>query len=99
MPGTTHRVIDNEPVRQGPAIVGAMGADGEHLRPSAHHQHRLIPHVASEFRAIGEPGERDPLRQIGAAWTCLIFGHSTLLQLPARVHLRSASGHAGASKV
>ena len=62
--------------------MGAVGADSEHVRPSAHQQHRLIRHAASEFRAIGELGERDPLRQIGAAWTCLIFGHSTLLQLP-----------------
>ena len=60
MPGTTHSVVDNEPVRQGAAIVGAMGADSEHVRPSAHQQHRLIPHAASEFLAIGNSAREIP---------------------------------------
>ena len=87
MPGTAHRVVDNEPVRERAAIVGAMGADREHVGAAAHQQHRLVADVADELAAIGEFGERNSLRQIGAGRLRLIFGHSVL---PAVVRARAS---------
>jgi hypothetical protein len=62
MPGTAHSVVDNESVRQRPAIVGAVSADGEHVRAATHEQHSVLSHVAGELAALGQFGESDALR-------------------------------------
>ena len=66
MPRTAHRVVDNEPLRERAAIVGAVRADGEHVGAATHEQHRLLSDMADELAAVRQFGESNSLRQIRA---------------------------------
>ena len=71
MPGATHGLADDETFGERPVIVRASGADREDLRAAAHQQNLLVADMAEQLSAIGEFGERNALRQIGAGWLCL----------------------------
>ena len=93
MPGAAHRVADDEPVGQRAVIVGAVGADREHLGAAAHEQHRLLADMAEQLAAVGQFARRNPQRQIGADRLSLIFSHCVLpsLFLRARMQRRLAA--------
>ena len=42
MPGTTHSVVNNKPIDQGPIVVGAVSANREHLCTAPHQQNLFI---------------------------------------------------------
>jgi hypothetical protein len=54
VPGAPDRIPDDHPFGQWSAVVGAGGADCEHLISSPHEHDRFVSHVAAE---------RLPLRQ------------------------------------
>jgi hypothetical protein len=62
VPRASHRAIDDEPISQRPAIVGAVSADGEHVGPTAHEQDRLLSNMADELASVGQLGRGDPQR-------------------------------------
>ncbi len=76
VPGTAHRVVDDEPLGERPVIVCAKGADREDFGAAAHEQHRLLADMAEKLAAVIELGAGDSLRQIG---TSLIVRHFSLL--------------------
>ena len=78
MPGTAHRAVDNEPLRERAVIVGALRADGEHVGAATHEQHWLFLHMANELAAIWQFSGGDSEREIGAGGLRLIFSHSVL---------------------
>ncbi len=78
MPGTSHRIIDDEPFGERAVIVRALSADGEDLRPTAYEQHRLFSDMAGELGAVRQFGGGHSQRQIGAGRLRLIFSHSVL---------------------
>ena len=57
MPGTAHRVVDNEPFDKGTVIVGAKGADREDVGSPTRQQHRLVADMAKQLAVISEFGE------------------------------------------
>ena len=78
MPGTAHRVVDDEPFRERAAVVRAMSADGEHVRAATHEQDSLLSHMADQLAAVRQFGGRDSERQIGADRLSLFLSHSAL---------------------
>lgn len=79
MPRTAHRVVDNEPIRQRAAVMGAVSADGEHVCAATHEQHWLLSHVADQLAAVRQFGDGNALRQIRADRLGLILRHRVLL--------------------
>ena len=49
MPGTSHRIVDNEPLRERTVVVGALSADREHVSAAAHEQNRVLSDMADEL--------------------------------------------------
>src|SRR5277367_6093146 len=78
MPRAAHRVVDDEPVRQRTAIVRTVSADREYLCAATDEKHGFLPHIADQFAAIGQFGESNALRQIGADRLSLVFSHRVL---------------------
>ena len=54
----------------------ALVADREDLRALAHQQHLFAARMAQQHGAVGEVGQGDALRQIGAAEFGLVLCHS-----------------------
>ena len=79
MPRASHRAVDDEPISQRPAIVGAVSADREHVGPAPHEQHSLLRHMADQLAAVGQFGESNALREIGSDRLGLVFSHRALL--------------------
>ena len=65
VPGTAHRIADQQALGERPAVVGAGSADGGVLGTPARDQHGFIADVAGEHAAVGHIRWRNPLGQIG----------------------------------
>jgi hypothetical protein len=89
MPGTPKRVADHETLGKRSVVVGAMRVEREDLRSAPHQEDLLASDAADPHSALGEPGLRNPLRQIRGVGKRFILGHSLL---PSdRIH----PGHSG----
>ena len=64
MPGTTHRVRDHQAFAERSAVMGAGGADREHLPAMAGEQDLFIADLPNQYRAIGEIAVRDSIPQV-----------------------------------
>ena len=64
MPGTSHRVIDNEPLRERTIVVRALSADRENVSAATHEQNRLLSDMADELGAVWQFGGEHSQRQI-----------------------------------
>ena len=89
VPGTAHRVADDEPVGERAVIVGAMGADREDLGAAAHQQHLLLADMAEQLAAVIEFGKGNSLPEIGTGGPRLIVRHSFLPWLSSTAAKRS----------
>ena len=78
MPGTAHRIIDNEALRERAVIVGAQGADRENISAATHEQNRVLSDMAGELGAVGQFAGGNSQRQIGTGGLRLIFSHCVL---------------------
>ena len=79
MPGTTHCVRDHQAFAERPAVMGAGGADREHLPTTAGKHDLFIAYLTNEHRAIGEIAVRDSISQVGLVGLTG-FRHVTLRQ-------------------
>ena len=79
MPGTAHRVADDDPLR---ATVPRNGctfrADGEPFGPDSREQDRLAVHLARDAPPSGTWRDPDALAKIGTGWLFGIGGHSSI---------------------
>ena len=75
MPGTAHRVADQQPFRERAAVVRTGCADRKHLAAGSGQDHRILPNVAEQHGAIGEQRGIDTLGEIGASRLCLVCVH------------------------
>ncbi len=75
VPGAPHRIVDNEPLDERSMIMGAGRAEGEDVSPTTHQQDILVADMADELASVGKRGERNSLRQIGAAWLRRVLSH------------------------
>jgi hypothetical protein len=67
MPGTTHRLIDEQSVGKRRAIVRADGADREHRLSASHEQHRFAVRMPEQHGAVGDARECDSFGQVRSA--------------------------------
>jgi hypothetical protein len=81
MPGTSHRIVDNEALRERTIVVGALSADRENVSAAAHEQNRVLSDMADELGAVWQFAGGNSQRQIGAHWLRLLFSHSVLPRL------------------
>jgi hypothetical protein len=65
MPWTAHRLPDQEPFPERPAVVRAGGIDGEDFRAAARDEHRSVLYLPYHHAAIGKVLFRDAHPQIG----------------------------------
>jgi hypothetical protein len=66
MPRASHGVVDQQAVRERPAIVRASRADGAEFVAAAREQDGLFTHVSAEHGSLGKAIERDALREVGS---------------------------------
>jgi hypothetical protein len=78
MPGASHRVIDNEPLRERTVVVRALSADRENVSAATHEQNRVLSDMAGELGAVWQFAGGNAQRQIGAGGLRLIFSHFVL---------------------
>jgi hypothetical protein len=78
MPGTAHRVADQQPFRERAAVVRTGCADRKHLTAGSGQDHRILPNVAEQHGAIGEQRGIDTPGEIGAGRLCLVCVHGFL---------------------
>jgi hypothetical protein len=71
VPRTADGVADQQPLGERSRVVGAGGADGEHLLAPPREQDRLAVRVTEEQAAVGELGEWNALCQIRSLELCL----------------------------
>jgi hypothetical protein len=81
MPRTSHRIVDNEALRERTIVVGALSADRENVSATAHEQNRVLSDMAGELGAVWQFVSGNSQRQIGADWLRLLFSHSVLPRL------------------
>src|SRR6185312_6337770 len=84
MPRAAHRFAHHHSFTERPAVVRALGVDGEHLRSAAGDEDRLRSHMAYQHSAIRKKAFCDSGREIGTAGLgCVTHGKT----------LRGALGH------
>src|SRR6516225_3836362 len=66
MPGTTHRVADQQAFREGAAVVRADCIDRKYLVARSGQDYLILSNVAKEHGAISEQLDLDALSEIGA---------------------------------
>jgi hypothetical protein len=81
MPRTSHRIVDNEALRERTIVVGALSADREDLSAAAQEQNRVLSDMADQLPAVWQFADGNSQRQIGADWLRLLFSHSVLPRL------------------
>ena len=91
VPGTPHGLVNDKPVEERSMVMGAVSPDRENVGPSAHNEHLLVPNVADQLAPVGELGEGNSLRQIGADRSVAIFSHIALLQKSMAAIARAAT--------
>ena len=79
MPWAADRIADERSLGERAVVVGAFRSDREQSSATAREQHRLIPDMPQEHRALGEIRSRDPLCQIGSGGLSFLFAHDGLL--------------------
>jgi len=62
MPGTSHRIVDKEALRERTIVVGALRADRENVSAASNQQNRVLPNSADQLAAVWQFGERNSLR-------------------------------------
>ena len=80
VPGTAHRIADNEAVGERTVVVAAVSRRREDLLADAYQQHLVLADMTGQHAAVGEFCEGDALGQVGAAGLGLIVGHFVLLE-------------------
>src|SRR5205823_4500436 len=66
VPRAPHGIVDQQPLGEGPAVMGADGTDSEDLVAPPRQQHAVLAHMSLEHAAIRHAGNRHALRQIGS---------------------------------
>ena len=89
MPGTSHRIVDNEALRERTIVVGALSADGENVSAAAHEQNRVLSDMADELAAVRQFGAGIPSARSGPTGCGLLFSHFVLPGLFSARVLRS----------
>ena len=80
MPGTAHRVIDEQSVGKRGAIVRADGADREQRVSASREQHRFAVRMPEQHGAVGDARERDAFGQVRSA-ECVVHAISLVDQV------------------
>ena len=75
MPGTAHRIVDEQPFGKRAAVVRADGADREQLTAATDEEQRFALSVAEQHRAFGEGRQRHALREIGPFESSFVVAH------------------------
>jgi hypothetical protein len=78
MPGTSHRIVDNEALRERTIVVSALSADREQVGAAAHEQNRVLSDMADQLGAIRQFGESNSLREVRTNRCGLFCSHSVL---------------------
>jgi hypothetical protein len=65
VPGAADGVLDEDPLSERTVVVGAFGADREHLLTTARQQHPLVGDVPQDHAAFGDIRERHSLGEVG----------------------------------
>lgn len=75
MPGTAHRVANQQPFRERAAVVRTGCADRKHLATGSGQDHRILSNVAEQHGTISEQRGIDTLGEIVAGWHSLVCVH------------------------
>jgi hypothetical protein len=78
MPGTSHRIVDNEALRERTIVMGALSADGEQASAAAHKQNRVLSDMAEQLGSVRQFARGNSQRQIRADWLGLLLSHFVL---------------------
>ena len=93
MPGTSHRIVDNEALRERTIVVGALSADRENVSAAAHEQNRVLSDMADQLAAVWQFGGREfPAPDRGRPVAACSSAIPSSRQFSARV-LRDAGSH------
>src|SRR5262249_18421386 len=75
MPWASHRVVDYEPFRPRPAVMGALRPNGKQLTACSRNEHRLALKVTLNHLTIFHGSRGDPLRQVRAGRLSRLRSH------------------------
>ena len=92
MPRAAHRVLDDQPLAELPAVMRAGRADREDLPAAASQQHCVVANLTDKRRTIGELAFGNTVRQVRFVLTCVRH-----LILPQNVWLLQLSADAPVS--
>ena len=80
MPRTPHGVVNEDALRQRPAVMRTGRADREELAAAACDQNGLVADMAGQHAAVRQLVDRDAQRQVGTPRVRIRFFHRGLLQ-------------------
>jgi hypothetical protein len=71
MPRAAHRVLDDQPLAERPAVMRAGRADREDLPAAPSQQHCVVANLTDKRRTIGELAFGNTVRQVRFVLTCV----------------------------
>jgi len=71
MPRAVHRVLDEQPLAERPAVMGAGSADREDFAAAAGQQHGLAADLTDKHRVVAEIVFGNTVRQVRFVLGCL----------------------------
>src|SRR5262249_57057283 len=75
MPGTSHRLADDQSFGQRTAVMAAGRANREEFIAAAREQHRLVADIPADRPAVGYIRERDATREVRTRRLGLLNAH------------------------